>query len=167
MGNIFATCGHELKSMEDGVGQERTEYAGVSDGTYWGYYCKKCAKEYDEERTMRICVICPVRKGTPDEVYAHVGALEGSGHLVFFPTRDIPQTIPETGICQRMLLEIDLADEVHVWYSPDSQGVHFYMGILFSTLSDSECRVKPTVKWLNPVENPVGYEAVLKEMCKK
>ncbi len=111
---------------------------------------------------MRICIICPVRRGTPDEVYAHVAALEGSGHKVFFPTRDIPQRMPEGEICRKMRREIAGAKEVHVWYSADSQGVHYDMGVLETILDWSV--FFPKVKWLNPVESPVGYEAVLKEM---
>ncbi len=45
---IIATCGHELESMNDGVSQERGD-CNNPDGTYFGFYCKKCAKEYDEE----------------------------------------------------------------------------------------------------------------------
>jgi hypothetical protein len=41
LGQIFATCGHELENMEDGVHQERSD----GNGTYWGFYCKQCAKD--------------------------------------------------------------------------------------------------------------------------
>lgn len=113
----------------------------------------------------RICIICPVRKGTPKSVYSHVTDLEKEGHQVFFPTRDIGSTMPEIDICWRMLLKIDIADEVHVWYKGTSQGVHFDMGLLFATLHWHTGQEPPKVKWLNPVENPTGYEAVLKGMC--
>ncbi len=112
---------------------------------------------------MRITIICPVRKGTPDEVFGHVEQLEGSGHKVFFPTRDIPKVMPESEICRKMRIEIAAAKEVHVWYDGSSQGVHYDMGVLETILDWSV--FSPKVKWLNPVENPVGYEAVLKEMC--
>ena len=111
---------------------------------------------------MRICIVCPVRKGTPQAVFDHVKKLEVAGHIVFFPVWDIGGPMPETDICQRMLMELDLANEVHVWYEPNSQGVHFDMGMLFVLQSERPRQVK----WLNPVENPIGYETVLKEMCK-
>ncbi len=114
---------------------------------------------------MRICIICPVRKGTPDELFGYVEQLEQEGHIVFFPTRDIKQTSAETAICQRMLMEIDICDEAHVFYDGTSQGVHFDMGLLFGVLSWPI--KKPKVVWLNPSENPIGYEAVLKGMVEE
>jgi hypothetical protein len=89
--------------------------------------------------------------------------LECEDHDVFFPPRDIPKTTPEPDICQRMLLELDLADEIHVWYEKTSQGVHFDMGILFVLQNE----VPRKVRWLNEAKSPQldGYEAVLKEVC--
>ena len=113
---------------------------------------------------MRVCIICPVRKGTPKAVFHHVVKLEeNEDNSVFFPPRDILKTTPESDICQRMLLELDLADEVHVYYSPDSQGVHFDMGMLFVLQGE----LPRKVKWLNPSKSKAldGYEMVLKEMC--
>ena len=109
---------------------------------------------------MRICIITPVRKGTPKAVFHHVVKQEKEGHDVFFPPRDIPKTTPESDICQRMLMELDLADEIHVYYSGSSQGVHFDMGVLFVLQSE----VPRKVKWLNPSNNPSGYEVVLRSM---
>lgn len=82
---------------------------------------------------MRIIIICSVRNGTPQEIYNYVTGLEKSGHQVYFPPRDTPQNDP-TGldICLRMCNQIRLADEVHVFYSSDSQGVHFDLGCAFA-----------------------------------
>ena len=135
----------------------------------------------DTGETMRVCIVCPVRKGTPELVFDHVAELEkNEDNSVFFPPRDIPKTTPESDICQRMLMELDLADEIHVYYSGSSQGVHFDMGVLFVLQSE----VPRRVKWLNPpvyrqrhwwqawlwpnrAKSPQleGYEAVLKEIC--
>ena len=125
--------------------------------------CPKCNHWF--ENGMRVTIICPVRKGTPEAVFHHVVKLEKEGNKVFFPARDIPKVMPEGEICQKMQHEMAVAKEVHVWYSPDSQGVHFDMGVLFTLLAWSVFR--PKVKWLNP-SNPTGldgYEVVLKGMC--
>ena len=59
--------------------------------------------------------------------------MEGEGNQVYFPPRDTPQDDP-TGltICLRMCQQIRLADEVHIFYYPESQGVHFDMGCAFA-----------------------------------
>ena len=82
---------------------------------------------------MKITIICLVRSGTPDEVYSYVAELEKGGHQVYFPPRDTPQDDP-TGlnICLRMCQQIRLADEVHIFYNKDSQGIHFDMGCAFA-----------------------------------
>ncbi len=49
MGTCIATCGHELESIDDGVSQGRRENYNDPTEVMWGFYCKKCAKEYDEE----------------------------------------------------------------------------------------------------------------------
>jgi len=81
---------------------------------------------------MKICIICPVRKGVPKKVENYVAKLEARGDLVYYPPRDNPQE-DTTGyyICFTMSEAIRKADEVHIWYSPDSQGVHFDLGIAF------------------------------------
>ena len=82
---------------------------------------------------MKICIICPVRNGVPPEVSEYTTKLEAKGDLVHFPPRDNPQedTIGYY-ICWTMFEAIRKADEVHIWYSPDSQGVHFDLGIAFA-----------------------------------
>ena len=82
---------------------------------------------------MKIAIICPVRNGVPEEVADYVIKLEAKGNLVHFPPRDNPQE-DDIGyyICFTMLEAIRKANEVHIWYSPDSQGVHFDLGIAFA-----------------------------------
>lgn len=82
---------------------------------------------------MRIVIICSVRNGTPNEVYDYVSSLEKQGHSVYFPPRDTPQK-SSTGvdIGRRMRWAIQKADEVHIHYSPQSQGIHFDMGMAFA-----------------------------------
>lgn len=82
---------------------------------------------------VKIVIICSVRAGTPSEVYDYVAKLEGEGNQVYLPPRDTPQG-DSTGlnICLRMCQQIRLADEVHIFYNKDSQGVHFDMGCAFA-----------------------------------
>lgn len=82
---------------------------------------------------MRVTIICSVRKGTPNWLSHYVWELEKDGHNVYFPPRDTPQE-DSTGlnICLRMCQQIRLADEVHICYDSDSQGIHFDMGIAFA-----------------------------------
>lgn len=82
---------------------------------------------------MKICIICSVRNGTPEDVYNYVSRMETEGHNVYFPPRDTPQDDPTgVNICLRMCQQIRLADEVHIFYNKDSQGVHFDMGCAFA-----------------------------------
>ncbi len=82
---------------------------------------------------MRIVIICSVRLGTPQEVYDYVEKMERVGHQVYLPPRDTPQD-DSTGlnICLRMCQQIRLTDEIHIFYYPDSQGIHFDMGCAFA-----------------------------------
>ena len=82
---------------------------------------------------MKVCIICPVRGGTPQAVIDYVCKLENKGVVVHFPSRDNPQSCP-TGyyICDAMRQAIIDCDEVHVFYSPDSQGCHFDLGMAFA-----------------------------------
>jgi len=84
---------------------------------------------------MKIFLICPVRLGEEAEVLNYVEKLESEGHEVHYPPRDTDQLDLETGgykICQRNLAGIEWADEVHIWYRGDSQGIHFDMGMAFA-----------------------------------
>ena len=82
---------------------------------------------------MKIVIICSVRSGTPQDVYDYVSKLESEGHNVYLPPRDTPQDDPVgLNIFLRMCQQIRLADEVHIFYNKDSQGIHFDMGCAFA-----------------------------------
>lgn len=82
---------------------------------------------------MKIVIICSVRGGTPQEVYDYVSQLKLQGHKVYFPPDDTPQNDPiGLDICLRMKHQIQQADEIHIFYYPNSQGVHFDMGMAFA-----------------------------------
>ncbi len=85
---------------------------------------------------MKIYLICPVRKATPEYAQAarqYVAQLESLGHQVYWPTRDTNQVDP-TGlrICKDNRSGIETADEVHVIWDSQSQGSVFDLGIAFA-----------------------------------
>lgn len=85
---------------------------------------------------MRIYIICPVRKAGSeiDLVSAYVADLESQGHVVHYPPRDVDQTDDGVGlrICQHHRDAMEKADEVHVWWNPDSTGSHFDFGMAYA-----------------------------------
>lgn len=85
---------------------------------------------------MRIFIICPVRRLLPSEEEAieeYIKVLEACGHQVHYPPRDTPQDDP-TGlnICRANRAGIRGAEEVHIWYNPNSTGSHFDLGMTFA-----------------------------------
>jgi nucleoside 2-deoxyribosyltransferase len=85
---------------------------------------------------MRVFLICPVRGITPAEheaVAAYVAELERRGVSVYWPERDTDQR-DDIGvrICASNLAGMEPADEVHVWWSPRSEGSVFDLGAAFA-----------------------------------
>jgi hypothetical protein len=85
---------------------------------------------------MKIYIICPVRKASPEYSQAAqncAAQLEELGHQVYWPTRDTDQ-IDTTGlrICKDNRRAIEAADEVHVIWDGQSQGSVFDLGIAFA-----------------------------------
>lgn len=85
--------------------------------------------------SKKIFIICSVRNAT-DEYKAklenYTKELEGKGHKVHLPYRDTDQTKRGYEICEINSRAIRFADEVHVFYSADSQGTHFDLGVAFA-----------------------------------
>ena len=83
---------------------------------------------------MRIFLISPVRNVT-DEQHQHVKKyvedMEAKGHDVHWPERDTDQSVKGIEICQENTHAIAEADEVHIWFDPDSKGSHFDLGVAF------------------------------------
>jgi hypothetical protein len=93
-----------------------------------------------------------VRLGVPKEVAEHVKLLESLGDIVHYPPRDNDQSDPVGDkICSQMAEALQEADEVHLWYNADSQGVHFDLGMAFL--------LNKPVKILNPVAIPTGTKS--------
>lgn len=85
----------------------------------------------------KVFIICSVRGASEEykqklEDYVH--KLESEGNTVHLPHRDTNQNASGLEICARNLAAIELADEVHIFYSSSSQGIHFDMGCAFALL---------------------------------
>ena len=83
----------------------------------------------------KIFIICTVRGATPEyqkELEDYVDLLEAKGIKVHLPHRDTNQNDTGYNICNQNANAISMADEVHIFYNPDSQGTHFDMGVAFS-----------------------------------
>ena len=82
-----------------------------------------------------IFIICPVRNITKKEnIYLqnYVKKLEEKNYLVHFPPRDTKQN-DKTGlnICNQNKKAIKKADEIHVYWSNNSEGRLFDFGMAF------------------------------------
>lgn len=85
---------------------------------------------------MLVFLICPVRNATSEETAAireYVGRLEAAGVTVYWPARDTNQDDP-TGvrICTDNRRALAEAEEVHIWWSPESKGSHFDLGMAWA-----------------------------------
>jgi nucleoside 2-deoxyribosyltransferase len=84
---------------------------------------------------MKIFIICSVR-GTSDiykkNLEKYVCELESQGHSVHLPHRDTKQDNKGIDICKQNRTAIESADEIHIFYSENSQGTHFDMGVAFT-----------------------------------
>jgi hypothetical protein len=107
-----------------------------------------------------VTIICPVRGGTPLEIFDYVLKLENEGCHVYFPPRDNPQEDP-TGyyICDAMLKAIKRSNEVHVFYSPLSQGCHFDLGMAFA--------LGKNVKVMNPEIDTTEAKSYIKVFMRR
>ena len=83
---------------------------------------------------MKIFLISPVRLGENQDARKYAEALERYGDEVYYPIRDTNQVDPTGGwkICQKNMSAINNADEVHIFYHPESQGIHFDLGVAFA-----------------------------------
>ena len=82
-----------------------------------------------------IFIICTVRTATPEyrkRLENYVFDLESKGFQVHLPHRDTNQTQTGFEICSENKEAIIKADEVHIFYNPNSLGTHFDMGVSFA-----------------------------------
>jgi hypothetical protein len=101
----------------------------------------------------KIFIICSVRDANPEyraKLEAYADMLEDNGAEVHLPHRDTDQEASGLDICRQNAMAINLSNEVHVFYSPKSQGTHFDMGVVFAL----DQIVGQDIKVV-PVDNPI------------
>jgi len=84
---------------------------------------------------MKIFVICSVRGASEEykqKLETYVEKLEAEDHNVHLPHRDTDQNADGITILKINTRAIVTSDEVHIFYSKESQGTHFDMGVAFS-----------------------------------
>jgi len=82
-----------------------------------------------------IFIICTVRNATErykKKLEDYVEKLESEGYKVHLPHRDTNQNNTGFKISHQNMNAIKNADEVHIFYNPNSQGTHFDMGMSFA-----------------------------------
>jgi nucleoside 2-deoxyribosyltransferase len=83
----------------------------------------------------KVFIICSIRITTPEyneKLERYVSKLEQEGCIVYAPHRDTNQMALGFDICHQNMQGIKDADEVHIFYSSNSQGTHFDMGVAFA-----------------------------------
>lgn len=111
-------------------------------------------------RKKKIFVICTVRNATPEykqKLEDYVKKLEDDGNEVHLPHRDTNQDARGIDICTENMEAIIWADEVHIFYNPESQGSHFDMGVAFAL--NKPIKVVESV----PLTEGKSYQRMLKE----
>lgn len=116
-------------------------------------------------KQKKIFLICPVKYGdhiktkedeeTQKKILLYVEKLEKAGNKIHWPKRDTDQNDPiGLNICTENAQAAIIADEIHIWWDPGSEGVKFDFGISFvlHILNDKKIipanpeEVKPTKK---------------------
>lgn len=86
-------------------------------------------------KKKKIFIICTVRKASESyrkNLEDYVSELEKEGHHVHLPHRDTNQKADVFEICTENMNAIEVSDEVHIFYNPESLGTHFDMGVAFA-----------------------------------
>ncbi len=129
----------------------------------------KMAKEKQEKerasRKTRVFFISPVRSNNIisqdeiDKVRAYVKKLEKEGNEVFWPLRDNPHQKTDpigTTILNTNFYAMLDADEIHIWYVPDSRGINFDNGAVFMLIEKLGMRRK--IVFVNSKQFPEEIE---------
>lgn len=109
---------------------------------------------------MNVFIICTVRNATPayrSRLEEYVLSLEQEGHRVHLPHRDTDQSGRGYEINRANMEAIKKADEVHIFYSSESQGTHFDMGVSFAL--GKKIKIVETV----PIPEGKSYQGLLAE----
>ena len=84
---------------------------------------------------MKVFIISSVRNAPQslrDKLEDYSRQLDDDGHQVYLPHRDTNSSQPSLEIVRQNKEAIAAADEIHVYYNPDSQGSHFELGVAFA-----------------------------------
>lgn len=116
---------------------------------------------------MKIFLISPVRLGENQDARKYAETLEKHGNEVYYPIRDTNQVDPTGGwkICQQNKAAINNADEVHIFYHPESQGIHFDLGVAFAL--GKKVMLINTTDWAEHKKNDKGFLRVIAEWEKR
>lgn len=102
-------------------------------GEYQVKYCPNCGEQsLINKVTKSVFLICPVRRTNTkvqESIEQIIETAALSGISVYWPYQDTDQTGNGTSICEQNRQAIIDADEVWIWYDPDSQGSLFDLGI--------------------------------------
>jgi len=83
----------------------------------------------------KIFLICPVRNASSEiteQIKAYVAAREAEGYEVHWPARDTDQTDTHgLSICLTNFRAMINAEEIHIWFDPESYGSVWDEGGLF------------------------------------
>lgn len=83
---------------------------------------------------MNIFIICNIRSATEKykkKLETYTALLEKTGNRVHLPHRDTDQKTDSVEICRQNREAIYKADEIHIFYTTESTGIHFDLGIAF------------------------------------
>lgn len=97
---------------------------------------------------MKIFIICSVREANDEyraKLERYVTKLEKQGYNVYLPHRNTNQNDTGINICKQNRKAIKKADEIHIFYNPESQGTHFDLGVAFAY--DKPIKVIENVKY--------------------
>lgn len=84
---------------------------------------------------MRIFIICPVRNASAeqkDKITSYMDNQIANGHSVYYPAIHTDQSGDGVNICKQNKSAIVEADEVHVFYDPNSAGTLFDLGMAYA-----------------------------------
>lgn len=122
----------------------------------------------ESNTTKTVYLICPVR-GVTDEEKAHldcyvIGLEAGGRYSVHYPPRDVDQTLSGPVISEKHRNAMNRADEIHVYWNPESKGSHFDLGMAY-VLQQWLGKKVVVVNIVQPSSNGKTYADVLLKMA--
>jgi hypothetical protein len=84
---------------------------------------------------MQIFLISPVALSTPnigEYITQYISEQKRLGNEVYYPLRDTDQTVSELECCKQNLVAMRDSEEVHIFFSPYSEGSKFDLGMAFA-----------------------------------